>query len=640
MAFTYRQFAPRWTILLIDLLCCLLALSFAFLLRFNFNGAVLNEFPVLRIFAITLLINLAVFLIFKTYCGVVRYTSTEDAGRILMVNGLVCFVFFVIENLYPDPGGKVDLFPLSVLLIYYLCASFLLITYRLAIKRTFHFIVSSRKKPIKAALYGAHTDGMLIHKMIVGNPKSDIRIICFLEETEKMIGKVIENTPVVRASRSNLEKLKREGVELLILSNPYLNRTRLNELVDWCMELHIRIQQVPSSKKWLNNTLESDQLRNINIEQLLEREVIQIGNEKVRKELRGKKILVTGAAGSIGSEVMRQVLRYEPAIVIACDVAETPLHELRLSLPEGSKVKIFVGDICDRVRMEQIFEIYAPDIVYHAAAYKHVPLMEEHPSMAIINNVIGTQILAQLSVNNHVEKFVMISTDKAVNPTNVMGASKRIAEIFIQSYYNFLETRKNKGYGHYPHHKKSTKFITTRFGNVLGSNGSVIPLFKQQMEAGGPITVTHPEITRYFMTIPEACQLVLEAGVMGKGGEIFVFDMGTPVKIVDLAKKMIRLSGKEPGKDIEICFTGLRPGEKLYEELLNNAEDVLPTYHEKIMIARVREYDFIEISNHINTLVDLAEKHFSFETVSKMKEIVPEFISNNSEYEKLDYKNK
>ncbi|HXS38222.1 MAG TPA: nucleoside-diphosphate sugar epimerase/dehydratase, partial [Flavipsychrobacter sp.] len=382
--------------------------------------------------------------------------------------------------------------------------------------------------------------------------------------------------------------------------------------------------------------LHTDQLKDVNIEDLLEREVIKINNEQIHFELKGKKILVTGAAGSIGSELVRQLIAYRPSIIILCDKAETPMHELSLEIRETYKnanIKCYIGDICDKVRMEHLFEIYNPDVVFHAAAYKHVPIMEDHPSVAVINNVLGTKILSELSVTNGVEKFVMISTDKAVNPTNIMGASKRIAEIFIQSYYKYLLKHLDNLQATHP-----TKFVTTRFGNVLGSNGSVIPRFKQQLQKGGPITVTHPEITRYFMTIPEACRLVIEAGVMGQGGEIFVFDMGEPVKIVDLAKKMIRLVGKEPGVDIEIVYTGLRPGEKLYEELLNDSENTLPTYHDKIMIARVREYNFLTVKDKINKLIACAQQHYTLETVGQMKELVPEFISNNSVYEKLDIK--
>ncbi|WP_118972064.1 nucleoside-diphosphate sugar epimerase/dehydratase [Taibaiella koreensis] len=640
MATQRIRLAPRWIIFLLDLCCCIVAMSMAFLLRMNFNLNEIDHYPLLKILSITVAVNACLLVAFKTYAGIVRYTSVEDTGRILSVNTIVCLIFLLIENIYPKAESMPEaaLFPTSVLFIYYLSINFLLIIYRLFVKRIFHYLFSVRKKTIKAALYNAGYEGLLAKKMISDNQRSEIKIMAFLEDNERLIGKIIETTSVVRANKASLERLKREGLELLIIADPYIRKQRLNDLVDICLELNLRIQQVPSSEKWINNTLQADQLKDVNIEQLLERDVIKIKNEQVGTEIRNKKVLVTGAAGSIGSEIVRQLLQYNPAIIIACDMAETPLHELRLSLPEDARVKTFIGDICDRIRMEQIFEIYAPDIVYHAAAYKHVPLMEEHPSAAILNNVLGTKILAELSVSYAVEKFVMVSTDKAVNPTNVMGASKRISEIFAQSYYKYIsrsgKSSLNSGNGSMP--LRTTKFITTRFGNVLGSNGSVIPRFKKQLEEGGPITVTHPDITRYFMTIPEACQLVLEAGAMGKGGEIFVFDMGSPVKIVDLARKMIRLAGKEPDRDIHITYSGLRPGEKLYEELLNNAENTMPTYHEKIMIATVREYDFASVYTQVDDLIDLAQKHFLMETVGKMKEIVPEFISNNSIYQKLD----
>lgn len=611
-------------------------MSVAFVLRFNFNFTEISHYDLRKILGITIAVNACLLIAFKTYAGIIRYTSVEDTGKILSVNTIVCLIFLLIENIYPksiDAPSQPALFPASVLLIYYLTINFSLILYRLFIKRAYNYLYSVRKKSVKAIIYSAGFEGILAKKMISDNQRSDIKILAFIEDNDRLIGKIIETTSVLRANKANLERLSREGAELLIIADPFIRKQRLNDLVDICLELNIRIQQVPSSEKWINNTLQPDQLKNVNIEQLLERDVIKIKNEQVGKEIRGKKILVTGAAGSIGSEIVRQLMQYSPAIIIACDVAETPLHQLSISLEQDAKVKTFIGDICDKIRMEQIFEIYAPDIVYHAAAYKHVPLMEEHPSAAILNNVLGTKILSELSVAYNVEKFVMVSTDKAVNPTNVMGASKRVCEIFIQSLYkNISLGGKNRDLKN----GKITRFITTRFGNVLGSNGSVIPLFKKQLEEGGPLKVTHPEITRYFMTIPEACQLVLEAGTMGKGGEIFVFDMGKPVKIVDLAKKMIRLAGKEPDRDIAIEFSGLRPGEKLYEELLNNAENTMPTYHEKIMIATVREYDFAIIHNDINDLIELAQKHFLMETVMKIKEIVPEYISNNSIYQKLD----
>lgn len=642
MATQRIRLAPRWVIFLLDLGCCFVAMLLAYFLRWNFSIDAIAAYPIFKILSVTLVVNACILYAFRTYAGVIRYTSVEDTGRILSVNLIVCAILVLIENVGFQLIKGQHIFPLSVIFIYFLCVNFLLILYRLAIRRIFGYLFSVRRKSIKAILYNAGYEGLLAKKMISDNHRSEIRITAFMEDNEKLIGKIIESTPVVRANKANLERLKKDGAELLIIADPFIRKQRLNDLVDLCFDLNMRIQQVPSSEKWINNTLEPEQLKNVNIEQLLERDVIDIQNDQISKEVNGRKILVTGAAGSIGSEIVRQLLQYNPTIVIACDVAETPLHELRLSLPENAKIKTFIGNIYDRVRMEQIFEIYAPDIIYHAAAYKHVPLMEEHPSAAIVNNVLGTKTLAELSVQYGADKFVMVSTDKAVNPTNVMGASKRICEIFTQSYYNFITNPNNVGRHSIARNltgnNRVTRFITTRFGNVLGSNGSVIPRFKQQLEAGGPITVTHPEITRYFMTIPEACQLVLEAGGMGKGGEIFVFDMGSPVKIVDLARKMIRLSGKIPDQDIHITFSGLRPGEKLYEELLNNSENTMPTYHDKIMIASVREYDFIEIYAQIDELINMAQSHVVMETVSKMKTIVPEFISNNSIYQKLDRK--
>ncbi|WP_222165961.1 polysaccharide biosynthesis protein [Edaphocola aurantiacus] len=626
--------APRWIIFLIDLTCVLISILIAYIIRLNFNLNRFVEFVDLRAsFGIVAGVNVVLLLLFKNYKGVVRYTTLEDAKRVLLLN-LTASVLFLALNYTRLHSENLLLFPLSVTAIYFLCANFSLLAYRIVIKTIYEGMFTLRKKTVKAVIYNASYEGMLAKRMFANNERSTIKIISFLDDNPRLIGKKIENVPVFNATRQNLQKLKKDGTELLILAEPFINKEKLNFLVDACLELNIKIQQVPPSEKWTNNQLDDTQLKNINIEQLLDREVISIRNESVVREIKGKKVLVTGAAGSIGSEIARQLVKYSPAVVILCDIAETPLHELMLSFDEGAPVRSFIGDIKDKVRMEQIFEIYEPDIVYHAAAYKHVPLMEEHPSAAIVNNVSGTRILAQLAVDYGVEKFVMVSTDKAVNPTNVMGASKRIAEIYTQSLYKHLSmASQHKGAANVLPH---TRFITTRFGNVLGSNGSVIPRFQKQLEEGGPITVTHPEITRYFMTIPEACQLVLEAGSMGKGGEIFVFDMGRPVKIVDLAYKMIRLAGKVPDVDIRIVYSGLRPGEKLYEELLNNSENTLPTYHEKILIAKVREYDFVWVQTQIDELLRLAEGHIVLDTVIKMKEIVPEYVSNNSVYSKLD----
>jgi len=605
----------------------------AFLLRFNFDIiGVAKHYDLLVVFFITLVVNFCLLIAYKTYAGIIRYTSIEDTGRILALNLTSSALFLLIEMVLNFNHGAPTLFPYSVIFIYFVCSNFALILYRIVVKTLFRQLFAVRKKSVKAAIYSAGYDGLLAKKMISENHRFDMRIAAILEDRPIMIGKYIENTPVIKATQANLVRLKNEGVERLIIADPFIRKQRLNELVDICLEVGIRIQEVPSSDQWINNDLNIEQLKDIKIEQLLEREVIEIENENVVKDVRNKVILVTGAAGSIGSEIVRQLLDFQPRLVIACDNAETALHELRISLPEHCNIKTYIGDITDHTRMEQIFDIYAPDLVYHAAAYKHVPLMEEHPSVAVKNNVLGTKVLAELSVAYGVAKFVMVSTDKAVNPTNVMGASKRIAEIFTQALNNHIHGKHND----LSEVVSQTRFITTRFGNVLGSNGSVIPHFKKQLAAGGPLTVTHPDITRYFMTIPEACQLVLEAGAMGKGGEIFVFDMGSPVKIVDLARKMIRLSGKIPDTDIKIEFTGLRQGEKLYEELLNNKENTMPTHNAKILIANVIANDFTVVNNAILELIALSSKHYVVETVTKMKVIVPEFISNNSVYEKLD----
>jgi len=631
------KFAPRWAIFMIDIICVLLAITASLLISYNFNVVelALNLSSFYNTFLVTVILNVVLLYAFKSFKGIVRYTTLEDAGRILMVNFLVAFILYTIEFVHSRTVQSHGIFIMnfSQLVIYFLSVSIFQIIYRVGVKSLFSYFFVNRRKKIKAVIFNARNEGQIVGKIITENPMSPLKIVAFLEDNSKIIGKKIINIPVAKYSYDTLSKLKKENVELVIIADPYIRKSILNEIVDDCLDLNIRVQQIPSHDKWINNQLDINQLKDIKIEQLLEREVINLNIDYVAKDIKGKKVVITGAAGSIGSEIVRQVLALNPQIVIAVDNAETPLHELKLSLSQYNNVVYYIGDIGDRVRMEQLFEIYQPHIVYHAAAYKHVPLMEECPSIAVKNNVLGTKILAELSVEYAVDKFVMVSTDKAVNPTNVMGASKRIAEIFIQSYYSYLNDLygKNKI-------RHLTKFITTRFGNVLGSNGSVIPRFAEQLKEGGPLTVTDPEITRYFMTIPEACRLVMEAGSMGNGGEIYVFDMGAPVKIVDLAKKMIKLSGKIPGKDIDIVFTGLRPGEKLYEELLNNSENTLPTHHNKIMIAKVREYDFFEVQHQIDNLIDRASQHTSMSTVSKMKEIVPEFISKNSIYESLDKK--
>lgn len=628
---------PRWLVFLFDLFLVVFCLFLSRMLKMNFNWQHV-KWGMLFMTGVVLAVNAVLFYFFKSYAGIVRFTNLEDTSRLVMVNAIASF-FYLILNIFVLKNG--NYFTLQVVAINFFITTFVIISYRLAVRYCFNFYKSlSQGDKIlkkKVIVYDTSADGLHIKKVMNGLPNADMQVVAFLDDSFSTAGKLLEGIPIYNTSEASLIKLRNEGVELLILANKNMEKAKLNELVDNCLAQGIRIQQVPAMLDWLNGKLDTQQLQDINIEDLLEREVITIHNEAIYTELKGKKILVTGAAGSIGSELVRQLLQYRPSLIILCDQAETPTHEFILEIQEKYKnqnVKAYLGDICDRHRMEHLFEVYNPQIVFHAAAYKHVPMMEENPSIAVLNNVLGTKILAELSVANDVEKFVMVSTDKAVNPTNVMGASKRIAEIYTQSYFKHLTKDVEEG-----GNSHVTKFVTTRFGNVLGSNGSVIPRFKMQLEKGGPLTVTHPEITRYFMTIPEACLLVIEAGVMGQGGEIFVFDMGKPVKISDLARKVIKLAGKEPDTEIRIVYTGLRPGEKLYEELLSNAENARPTYHEKIMIADVRQYDFDLVEKRVNKLITSARQHYTLETVYLMKELVPEFMSNNVAYEKVNVTN-
>ncbi|MBL7683112.1 MAG: polysaccharide biosynthesis protein [Flavipsychrobacter sp.] len=636
----YRiRILPRWLIFILDLICVQLCLFFSFLLRFNFNLEDVARYDMSLILGLSLGLNTVLFYLVKSYAGIIRYTNIEDTFRLLVVNSIASVFYFSINFIVTQSSSGIFLFPISVVVINFFITNFTLITYRLLVRYIFKYYQQHNidRNKVKAAVYDASENGQQTKKVINDFPSSNLQVVAFIDDVLGKTGKLMEGIPIYNSDDASFEKLKNDNVELLIIANKNIPKDKLNYLVDKCLQLGIKVQQVPPVQQWLDGKIDTETLKDINIEDLLEREVIRIDNEKIHFELKGKKVLVTGAAGSIGSELVRQLLKYKPALIIMCDNAETPMHNIVLELREshpGANFKPYIGDICDRVRMEHLFEIYNPEVVFHAAAYKHVPLMEDNPSVAILNNVFGTKMLAELSVTNGVEKFVMVSTDKAVNPTNIMGASKRIAEIFTQSYYKHLLNNNIA----LPHDNKLTKFVTTRFGNVLGSNGSVIPIFKKQLEKGGPITVTHPEITRYFMTIPEACQLVIEAGVMGQGSEIFVFDMGEPVKIVDLARKIIRLAGKEPEVDIKIVYTGLRPGEKLYEELLNNSENVVPTYHDKIMIAKVPEYDYTAIKDKVDKLIASAQRHYTLETVGIMKELVPEFVSNNLTYESIKSK--
>lgn len=614
---------PRWIIFVIDLGVTTTALLLAFIVKQNLTLVGINWQSLFTTVAIMLIVNAFVFTTIKTYAGIVRYTGMQDALRIavsVFASSVVLYLISIISSPIQN-----DLVLNNVVIIVYGTFSFLaLLTYRVAIKFGFAYLRSYKMKRKTVVIFGAGEAGVATKRVLEHDGQNHISILAFVDDDRKKTKKALDGARII--SFNDLAALAaEEPIDELIIASFTITAKRKNELVDFCLNHDIKVLVVPAYSNWTEGSFSSRQLRSINIEELLERDPIHINNNQIRAQIKGKRVLVTGAAGSIGSEIVRQLMHYSPELIVLCDQAETPLHTLELELQEtGKSVNCisYLASITNEARMRQLFTSFKPHYVYHAAAYKHVPMMELCPTEAVRNNVLGTQLIANLANEYGVERFVMVSTDKAVNPTNVMGASKRLAEIYVQGLSK---------------HNTSIKYITTRFGNVLGSNGSVINRFKQQIEKGGPITVTHPNITRYFMTIPEACQLVLEAGSMGNGGEIFVFDMGQPVAIADLAKKMIRLYGLIPNIDIDIVYSGLRPGEKLYEELLNDGENTGNTYHDKIMIAKVREVEFIEVSKHFNELVTLVSSEESdMYLVAKMKEMVPEFVSNNSVFEKLD----
>jgi FlaA1/EpsC-like NDP-sugar epimerase len=625
---------PRWIIFCIDLAFCGLALMFAYFLRFNFDATLINFNELSRNTLIFLGINCLVFFNVKTYAGIVRYTSAQDSFRILFSIS-VSNAFFIICNLFLLSFNKLAIIPNVVVIITGLTSFVLLITYRVLVKYFFMYIKNMKLDKRRVIIYGVGETGVATKRTLDADPNVNMSVVAFVDDDLRKRGKVVDSVKIYHTD--DLAKIiEEENIDDLILTTQNLSPERKNKAVDLCLDHNVKVLNVPPLKTWVNGSFKVNQIKNIKIEDLLERAPIFIEEDIIESQIKGKIVLVTGAAGSIGSEIVRQLIKFNPQLIILNDIAESPLHEMQLELQDNSLTNNFIayiGDVKNVSRMENMFATFKPHFVYHAAAYKHVPMMEKNPCEAICTNVGGTKVIADLSVKYRVEKFVMVSTDKAVNPTNVMGASKRIAEIYVQSYFNYLEKRNlNSVNGSVI----KTKFITTRFGNVLGSSGSVIPRFKAQIQKGGPITVTHPDITRYFMTIPEACRLVLEAGSMGNGGEIFIFDMGQSVKIVELAKKMIKLSGLIPNQDIQIEFTGLRPGEKLYEELLNDTENTLHTHHDKIMIAKVRTYDFESIQTKVEELILLACDYQDNDVVKAMKNMVPEFISKNSIYEELD----
>ncbi|MCB9223346.1 MAG: nucleoside-diphosphate sugar epimerase/dehydratase [Crocinitomicaceae bacterium] len=616
--------APRWIVFAVDVIIAVMALVVAYLVRFDTTNLPFDEeyHIFVRGLPYFILARSITFFAFRIYKGMLRHTASADVKRVIFATTSGTFLLILMSFVKYRFFDGFFLFPSSVILVeYFVCISFLLV-FRFAVKLLYMEGVKRTKDQIPTVIYGAGTYGLITKHTIDKEVGLEGKIVCFIDDDNKKLGKSLEGLKIFH-SNSLEQVIKSNNIERLIMAIKNPDKTNKRKVIETCLANDVEILNVPSPTEWINGEFTTGQIKPVKIEDLLGRASIKLDTDKLRDEFDHKVILVTGAAGSIGSEIVRQLVEYNPKMVIMLDQAESALYNLEMELKEKRSLHLtesVIGDIRNYERLENLFNTFKPQIVFHAAAYKHVPLMENNPSEAILTNVQGSKNLVDLSMQYKAEKFVLISTDKAVNPTNVMGCSKRIAEIYAQS-----ASRESK-----------TKFITTRFGNVLGSNGSVIPLFKKQIEAGGPLTVTHKDITRYFMTIPEAVALVLEAEAMGKGSEIFVFDMGESVRIYDLAKKMIKLSGLELGKDIEIKITGLRPGEKLYEELLTNEENTVKTHHPQIMIAKVREYDFEEISQHISDLTSMFQDQNNEEIVKMMKWIVPEFRSNNSEFEKLD----
>lgn len=632
-AFQFRNlgYLPRWLILLLDMMIVLFAGVITYML---FKGLKLEYVPANHIFigiSFYLTINIFFFWLYRTYSGIIRHSSYIDALK-LFFSQFSTFIIILVFNVVFILFDRKKVFLTTGAFINAILSFSFLFFYRIIVKQVFEVFFSevSSNKKIKAIIYGSDANAIAVANALKSEIPSRFKLYGFIDKNNQNTTKRILDLPILQIKKTIPVLMRSMKVDALIIADKSLSKEDRLAIVDECIEYNFKVYTIPLVSDWEDQKEISKNIKNFEIQDLLERKPIVLDTQAISSKLNGKSVLVTGAAGSIGSEIVRQILNFNPQRIVILDQAETPLHNLSLEIIAMNKdidVKNVIADIRDINIVENIFKTYKPDVVYHAAAYKHVPMMEDNPSQAILTNVLGTKNVADLSHKYHVERFVMISTDKAVNPSSVMGASKRIAEMYVQSKHFKHIRLKSERY---------TKFITTRFGNVLGSNGSVVPLFTKQIQEGGPITITHPEIIRYFMTIPEACQLVLEACSMGNGGEIYIFDMGKPVKIIDLAKKMIRLAGFRPDKDIKIKVVGLRPGEKLYEELLNDSAKNLATHHEKITIAQEVCDDFEIIALSVENLIASAKECNNEKIVSNMKKLVPEFKSLNSVFQTLD----
>jgi FlaA1/EpsC-like NDP-sugar epimerase len=624
-----NKFVSRWLILAVDMIIVSLSFVVANILRNNFNFNSIIWHSVERQFLFMLYVRLGCFFYFRSYTGIIRHTSIEDAVLLFKtvtlstaVAGTLSLVIRYISGI--DTPYYV---PLSILGIDYFICLFLLVSSRFLVKAIYESLILEFKSSKSVLIYGAGYSGLITKNVLLNDKSRGYHILGFIDDNPAKLNKTIEGVRVYSREEAVSKFIDKadEAIEVIVAIKK-INPSTKRQISDFFLEKGIVVKTLPPVEKWVNGEFSVNQIHNIKIEDLLERDSIEMNNQLIGKEVDGRVVMVTGAAGSIGSEIVRQLLSYFPAKIILVDQAESALYDLEFEIkkliPDNTTIQIAIGNVSDKTRMNRVFRSSRPHIVFHAAAYKHVPMMENNPYEAVKVNILGTRIIAEFAAEYGALKFVMVSTDKAVNPTNVMGATKRVAEMYTQSMNDVNDI--------------NTKYIATRFGNVLGSSGSVIPLFKKQIEQGGPITVTHPEITRYFMTIPEACQLVLEAGTMGGGGEVFVFDMGEPIKIVELAKKMITLSGLKEGKDIQIEYSGLRPGEKLYEELLNNNENTLKTHHPKIMCAKVVTPSFGVMEVVLDELERLLYEGNNRDLITQIKNIVPEYISNNSVYEELD----